>query len=173
MMDGALPEEGTEGGAAGNRVGMRRRCCSRKAFAELNAFKMELNKIETMLQKAGHIYQQNILGEVSPRAQHHRAVLGIRQAPPSPLLRVLSLAYARYSARRFEEHSAGVYPRVEQGDVVVCRGLRQGNGGLPQTQKLRTESIKRTKYKFKAFQQKRALLSLCEKRKLRLRSRSP
>ncbi|CAB1098143.1 unnamed protein product [Ectocarpus sp. CCAP 1310/34] len=49
------PGEGAAGGAAGNHVGTRSRCCIGRVFAELKAFKMELNKIEKMFKKAGHI----------------------------------------------------------------------------------------------------------------------
>lgn len=73
----------------------------------------------------------HFLGEISPRAQRHRAVLRVRQAPPAPVLRVLSFAHARDSARRLEWRAARIHPRVEQGDMAVPRGLRRGAGGLP------------------------------------------
>ena len=47
--------EGAEGGAAGNRAGKRRRCCAVRVLSELKAFKEELNKVEKLFKKAGHL----------------------------------------------------------------------------------------------------------------------
>ncbi|CAB1105158.1 unnamed protein product [Ectocarpus sp. CCAP 1310/34] len=213
--DGASPEEGTEGGAAGNRVGMRRRCCIRKVFAELKAFKMELNKIEKMFKKAGHIciFLAKYHPELNAIERYwgyvkHLLRLSCEYSLPHMLeilpgaLSDVPLGFVRGWSRvtwlYLEAYDEGLVDYLEvrdlkkwlshrspteRGDSVVL--ARAGAGkteeekkkaeekALAAAQELRTESIKRAKKNFKSFKQKRALLSLCEKRELRPRSRSP
>ncbi|CAB1106199.1 unnamed protein product [Ectocarpus sp. CCAP 1310/34] len=213
--DGASPEEGTEGGAAGNRVGMRRRCCIRKVFAELKAFKMELNKIEKMFKKAGHIciFLAKYHPELNAIERYwgyvkHLLRLSCEYSLPHMLeilpgaLSGVPLGFVRGWSRvtwlYLEAYDEGLVDYLEvrdlkkwlshrspteRGDSVVL--ARAGAGkteeekkkaeekALAAAQELRTESIKRAKKNFKSFKQKRALLSLCEKRELRPRSRSP
>lgn len=47
--------DGAQGGAAGNGTGKRERCCATRVFAELKAFKEELNKVEKIFKRAGHL----------------------------------------------------------------------------------------------------------------------
>lgn len=47
--------DGAQGGAAGNGTGKRERCCATRVFSELKAFKEELNKVEKIFKRAGHM----------------------------------------------------------------------------------------------------------------------